>query len=76
MMQEIQADEKGTRIYNTYPDGIIELVTNDMTSKLYPNGIIKMTFANGTQETRWPDGKIRIKDAKVCNYFFFSNCLG
>jgi hypothetical protein len=60
-----QITENGTRIYTTHPDGVIELVTEEMVSKLYKNGIIKMTFPNGSEETRWPNGQIRIKDATV-----------
>ena len=65
MVQQIT--ENGARIYTTYPDGVIELVTEDVVSKLYKNGIIKMTFPDGSEETRWPNGQIRLKDSQVTN---------
>lgn len=68
MVQQIT--EKGARIYTTYPDGVIELVTEDVVSKLYKNGIIKMTFPDGSEETRWPNGQIRLKDSQVYRFYF------
>lgn len=62
MVQQIT--ENGARVYTTYPDGVIELVTEEMVSKLYKNGIIKMNFPDGSEETRWPNGQIRLKDSQ------------
>lgn len=53
------------RISILYPDGTREMMEGNIKSKLYVNGIIKtIDHDNGSEETRWPNGQIRIKDSK------------
>jgi phage terminase large subunit-like protein len=50
---------------NTFPDGREEIVVDGVSTMKYKNGIVKITYPNGFQETRWPTGQVRLKDGAV-----------
>lgn len=49
----------------TFPDGTRELLDKGVNSKMYPNGIIKISWPDGQTQTRFPDGTMRVQDGKV-----------
>jgi hypothetical protein len=59
--QELEPDGTKTILH---PDGTREIWSEGVKSKIYTTGIIKRVFADGTQETTWPSGQIRVKDAE------------
>lgn len=47
-----------------YADGTREEHHGGEKLKFYTNGMIKRVMEDGTMETRWPDGQIRVKNSK------------
>jgi T-complex protein 10 C-terminus len=52
----------GTKVIE-YTDGTKEEHRNGEKVKYYASGIVKKVAADGTVETRWPNGQIRIKNS-------------
>lgn len=46
------------------PNGERELHTKDYMKKEFLDGTVKFIFQDGSQETRYPSGRIRVKDAQ------------
>nr|CAD7598701.1 unnamed protein product [Timema genevievae] len=46
------------------PNGQKEIHTAKFQRREYPDGTVKIVFLDGRQETRYPNGRLRIKDAK------------
>lgn len=64
-MEETDTNGRKTVVHH---DGTKELWMDGIKSRLYVNGIIKIVFPDGSEETRWPNGQTRIKDEKVWQY--------
>ncbi|XP_022121176.2 centromere protein J [Pieris rapae] len=46
----------------TFPNGQIEVHTKDHKRREFPDGSVKLVYSDGTSETRYASGRIRIKD--------------
>ncbi|RWS08840.1 hypothetical protein B4U79_13629 [Dinothrombium tinctorium] len=46
------------------PNGEREIRTKEFKRREYRNGTVKVLYSDGTQETRYPNGRLRIKDAE------------
>ncbi len=47
-----------------HPRRTQETFVNGVRTKTYANGAVRILFANGTRETRLPDGRVRIQDGQ------------
>ena len=56
--QKTQGDMKTIH----HVDGTKEVWEGGMRTKFYTNGIVKVVHQDGRQETKWPDGHVRIKN--------------
>ena len=45
-----------------FPDGTTEEHNKDFRRRIFPDGTIKTIFEDGHQETRYKNGRLRIKD--------------
>jgi hypothetical protein len=48
-----------------FPNGVQDVFKDGKTIRTLPNGVVKVTFADGRQETTYPDGKVRLKSLTV-----------
>lgn len=55
------------------PNGQKEIHTNDHKRREYPDGTVKIVFLDGSQETRYSNGRVRLKD-KDGNLVMDSDC--
>jgi centromere protein J len=46
----------------SFPNGQQEVHTSLFKKRTYPDGTVKIVFNDGRQETRFADGRVRIKD--------------
>lgn len=44
------------------PNGQCEIHTKEHKRREYPDGTIKFVFPDGSQETRYSNGRVRVKD--------------
>lgn len=58
----VQVQVNGDRILHL-PSGQMEEHTKDMKKRTYPDGTVKILHNDGQQETRYSNGRVRIKDS-------------
>ena len=56
------ADGNKTVIWN--PSGFVDTLTTEYKKRDFDDGTCKIVFKDGTNETRYPSGRVRIKNAK------------
>ena len=54
-------DATGSKVIE-YPNKQREIHTKDYKRREYPDGSIKTVYTNGISETRYANGRVRIKD--------------
>uniref|UniRef100_A0A2C9JNJ7 Centromere protein J C-terminal domain-containing protein n=1 Tax=Biomphalaria glabrata TaxID=6526 RepID=A0A2C9JNJ7_BIOGL len=57
----MQYNTKGERTVE-YPSGDREIHTAEFQRREFPDGIIKTVYADGRHETRFPNGRVRLRD--------------
>ena len=60
-VQKKSADASTTVIW--HPDGFIDTLTREFKKREFADGTCKIVFKDGTNETRYPGGRVRIKTA-------------
>ena len=61
-IQKKSADASTTIIW--HPDGFVDTITREFKKREFTDGTCKIVFKDGTNETRYPSGRVRIKTAE------------
>ncbi|KAJ3306477.1 hypothetical protein HDV03_005087 [Kappamyces sp. JEL0829] len=57
-------------VFTSYSNGIQDVLKDGKLARTLPNGIVKINYPDGRQETKWPNGQIRLKNAQGEVVFF------
>lgn len=59
----LKTDSNGDKVL-LMANGQQEHQTKDFRKRIYPDGTTKILYSDGSQETRYPNGRVRMKDSQ------------